>query len=394
MKKTVRIFNPEHDLALAFGAENYTAPPMAQRLRRDLQLLPAWISSPHDSLLSQNTEDDTLFLNSLNSKYSIEVFAFPYSSLNHAENIIPWGWDYDLRKRLFTSGAQSRILPSDSQIDSIRQLSHRRLTIEFQNILHDKISEIQCPIPVELNNFNDIHSFAVNYSEAYIKAPWSASGKGIFRVLDSEAIEFERWCRGILRRQGSILCEQPLSPLMDFALEFECLDGCTSFIGYSIFHNDAHRSFDSGEVMSSAKLRDKICSTLQNDSLIDRVKAVLIDILNSKIAPFYNGCLGIDMLIYQDADNSPLLNPCIEINLRHTMGIVTSIIGDKFINPASQGIFKIEYHKKPISSVYIKNIAVEHPLKIQNGKIIEGFQLLAPLYNDSRYCAYIIVNRD
>ena len=40
--RSIFIFNPENDLALANGGPNYTAPPFAQQLRRDLQLLPAW----------------------------------------------------------------------------------------------------------------------------------------------------------------------------------------------------------------------------------------------------------------------------------------------------------------------------------------------------------------
>ena len=40
-KKELYIFNPENDLALAFGEEGYTAPTTALQLKRDLQMLPA-----------------------------------------------------------------------------------------------------------------------------------------------------------------------------------------------------------------------------------------------------------------------------------------------------------------------------------------------------------------
>ena len=42
--KEIYLFNPEHDLALAHGAHNYTAPPFARQLRHDLRLLPAWVA--------------------------------------------------------------------------------------------------------------------------------------------------------------------------------------------------------------------------------------------------------------------------------------------------------------------------------------------------------------
>ena len=40
MMKDVYLFNPEHDLALAHGAHNYTAPPFARQFRHDLRSLP------------------------------------------------------------------------------------------------------------------------------------------------------------------------------------------------------------------------------------------------------------------------------------------------------------------------------------------------------------------
>ena len=42
--KEVYLFNPEHDLALAHGAHNYTAPPFARQFRHDLRLLPSWVA--------------------------------------------------------------------------------------------------------------------------------------------------------------------------------------------------------------------------------------------------------------------------------------------------------------------------------------------------------------
>jgi len=50
--KEIYLFNPEHDLALAHGAHNYTAPPFARRLRYDLRLLPAWLATAGDILRS------------------------------------------------------------------------------------------------------------------------------------------------------------------------------------------------------------------------------------------------------------------------------------------------------------------------------------------------------
>ena len=36
------LFNPENDLAIAFGGENYTPPPAAQLIGKELSTLPLW----------------------------------------------------------------------------------------------------------------------------------------------------------------------------------------------------------------------------------------------------------------------------------------------------------------------------------------------------------------
>ena len=36
------LFNPENDLAIAFGGENYTPPPAAQLIGKELSALPEW----------------------------------------------------------------------------------------------------------------------------------------------------------------------------------------------------------------------------------------------------------------------------------------------------------------------------------------------------------------
>ena len=38
----LNLFNPENDLAIALGGENYTPPPAAQLIGKELSTLPLW----------------------------------------------------------------------------------------------------------------------------------------------------------------------------------------------------------------------------------------------------------------------------------------------------------------------------------------------------------------
>ena len=221
----VYLFNPEHDLALAHGSHNYTAPPFARRLRHDLRLLPAWVAPagayvaiPDEARL----DEDERWL----SDHHLDVIPVPLSTIADLGpcSIHPWGWDAALRYQLLQAGVSSDYLPTDEQLDWIRRLSHRRVTIAVHQALGDAFS----PCPVELSTREDVIAFMNQHPGCYLKMPWSGSGKGIYRVIDPQGDQHVvRWIDGTLHRQGALLCEVGLDRLQDFAIECECRGGKT-----------------------------------------------------------------------------------------------------------------------------------------------------------------------
>ncbi|MEG0700735.1 MAG: hypothetical protein RR442_04280 [Muribaculaceae bacterium] len=393
MKHKTYIFNPDNDLALAFGGENYTAPPMATCLRYDLQMLPAWYCDENSSILA-NAPENQQWLDNLSKNLHLKSEIIKTSQLSTIDtDFMAWGWSHDMRKRLIDCNVPQDRLPSKNYIDKIRNLSHRSTSIIIHNALREELSMNFSPIPIELHDFDSIKSFAKEHQYCYIKAPWSSSGKGIFRVLDINAIDFKRWTNGILLRQGSLLCEEALDKVLDFAMEFYCKNGIATFSGYSIFNNDNHCSFDNGLVMPTMMLHNNLIAIYGNENIILDVRNTLEKILTTIIAPHYTGYLGIDMLFYRDAKKIKL-NPCVELNLRMTMGMVTSIIGDKLLAPQSQGKFAIRYYKTTQEIVNtITQKAIESPIKYSNGKIISGTQFLTPTYQASHYAASLEIQR-
>lgn len=389
----LRIFNPEHDLALAFGGTNYTPPPMARLLKRDLQLLPAWIGGSGDSVLSQDVDLDVKWLKDLNDRYDLGVDVVSVGQIEHFNEIQPWGWNKFLQRRLFLDGAKAEALKSDIDIENIRKLSHRRISIEVHRRFLERVEGLRDLTPVECISLDEVLDFARRYPCAYTKAPWSSSGKGIYRALDINGLDFTRWCSGIIKRQGSIMCEKPLNSVLDFAMEFKCCKGVSEFVGYSIFNNDAHSSFSGGLLGSTELLQNKIVQTLCDERLLNDVREVACIIIDELISPYYEGFLGIDMMIYRDDSGELCLNPCIELNLRTTMGVVSSIIGNRILDNGVEGTFHVDFFKTPITEEYCNELISKNPLQITtNGKIKSGVQFLTPLYKDAQYCAYISVH--
>jgi len=320
----VYLFNPEHDLALAHGAHNYTAPPFARQFRHDMRLLPAWLA-PAGSFVAvpddSSIEDDRRWL--LDHQLNIEPVTVSQIGDLGTCCIHPWGWDATLRHQLLQAGVLPEYLPTDEQLDWIRRLSHRRVTIA----VHEALGKQFSPCPVELDNYSDVQDFITNHPGCYLKMPWSGSGKGIYRVIDPQGDNHvPRWIEGALNRQGSLLCEVGLDRIQDFAIECECIGGEINLIGYSVFDSDFHSQYGAGRV---AKKEDLHKSLLQQYPALDQVVESVLSALEDIIAPHYNGPMGVDMMLYRDESGSIAINPCVEINLRMTMGMVTAALGER-----------------------------------------------------------------
>jgi len=319
----VYLFNPEHDLALAHGAHNYTAPPFARRLRYDLRLLPAWLATagayiavPDDAPI----DEDRRWL----KDHHLEVTPITISEIADLGpcRIHPWGWDATLRHQLLQAGVSPDYLPTDEQLDWIRRLSHRRMTIAVHQALGNAFS----PCPVELSTVEDVSAFMHRHPGCYLKMPWSGSGKGIYRVIDpSGDNHVPRWIAGALHRQGSLLCEVGLDRVQDFAIECMCGDGRTTLTGYSVFDSDFHSQFGSGRVAPMTELHQQLLDVYP---ALDQVVEKVLKAIDSLIAPHYSGPLGVDMMLYRGDKGEIALNPCVEINLRMTMGMVTAAMGN------------------------------------------------------------------
>ena len=320
----VYLFNPEHDLALAHGAHNYTAPPFARRFRHDLRLLPAWLAPagsyvavPDDAPI----DEDRHWLHG----HHLDIKPIPVSKIADlgACCIHPWGWDAALRYQLLLHGISPEYLPTDEQLDWIRTLSHRRTTIA----VHQALGEAFSPCPVELPTQEDVADFINRHPGCYLKMPWSGSGKGIYRVIDPQGDNHvPLWIAGALKRQGSLLCEVGLDRVQDFAVECESHEGKTLLTGYSVFDSDFHSQFGTGKVTPKEELHQLLLNQYPDlDNVVDNV----LKATDRIVAPHYNGPLGIDMMLYRDEKGGIALNPCVEINLRMTMGMVTAAMGSR-----------------------------------------------------------------
>ena len=386
--KHIYLFNPQNDLALATGGINYVAPPFAMQMAHDLAVLPAFIAEP-GSLLVTDSDLDAEWLEHLNSTFGLGVHAIKRSELRRFTDyqIMPWGWCLDLRRRLIKWGVSSQCLPTKEQIYHLRGLSHRRVSVLIHLRLRELLGKQLCPMPVELALDNEVLNFVSRHGNCFIKTPWSSSGRGIYHTINGVSPDFEQWCRGSLKRQGSLLCEQGLDKVMDIAVEFYCKNGKTTVKGYSHFTTDSHSQYDHGEVAPNKVLKDKIVALYPH---FDEVEVALTQVLDEMIAPHYQGWLGVDMLLFnaqsKGDDNEIGINPCVELNLRPTMGAITSVIGDTMLATGTGAVFRIEQRSSSQAPWPQSQDTV-----VENGRLVAGTLQLTPPSTTALYRAVLEV---
>ena len=383
MEGKVFIFNPENDLALAYGEEGYTAPPAARQLRRDLQMLPVWYCEAGSAVLSQCCEEDSAWLGGLRESFGIEARCIAINHLqNHCCDYRPWGWSRDLRRRLLNECVPAGQLPTAEQIYRWRELSHRRISQRLLRWVCERVVAPMPELPHEAHTVAEVRDYELRHPRCYIKAPWSSSGHGVYRVLEPQSRNFEIWTQGVINRQGSIMCEPALEAVQDFAIEYQCQGGTARQVGYSVFGNDTHSAYSGGIVAHEATLRGIIVEKLGDERLLDAVREAVRQFVEAEIAPSYEGYLGVDMMVYAAEGGERRLNPCIELNLRTTMGVVTALFAQRYLAPGVTGRFVVEQGKEA---------AAGGPAVIEGGKLLGGTLWLTPRYADSRYTARIDV---
>ena len=295
---TLYVFNPENDMALADGHPGYTPPVQIQQMRRELWWLPQWWAEDEDIVWNGeerlNLSDDT--------------------------RILPWGWSPALCHQLKQAGVQESLLPSQKELELLRQLSHRQTAVSL-------LQELRGELPLDghlagksalCRNIKEAEETANAYGEALLKSPWSSSGRGLMKTDNPQ---WKAWASRILKAQGSIVVEQFLHKVTDFALEF-WLDGKggVEYRGLSLFYTNERGAYLGNWV---APEEQKLAWLAQYIPLqyLQAIRAWW----TARLSRFdYAGPVGIDMMLAQEG-----ICPCIEVNWRWTMGLVSCLVAEQ-----------------------------------------------------------------
>ncbi len=385
------IFNPENDLALAFGGINYTPPPAAQRIARELALLPLWYAREGEETTICSAEpvpDD--FRRSLEPLgLAVSTVAFKQIGELPFDRIEVWGWNLALAHRLHQAGVDNRLLPSPEQCNHLRRLAHRRLATEAGRYLASHIDYPMPPLPVELHTPDEVRAFTEQSDRKVLKAPWSGSGRGLYWNLYGYDTSLAQWSNGVLQKQGVLMGEPFYEKERDWAMEFYSDGTRVTFAGYSSFLTDNHGAYKENRLTTDHRLHKELSAAV-GTHVVTAVREALASFFTERIAPVYTGYLGVDMMTYLAPDGTTRLHPFVEINLRMNMGVVARRIADRFVAPGYEGHYRIDYFPRP-GTLYRDHLERlhQHPARIVDGRFAGGYFALTPVLPDSQYRACI-----
>ena len=296
MSEQIYIFNPEHDLCIANGDENFVPPRSAVGFAKDNIDLSEHLRRPN----------------------------------KQRRQIIPWGWNHALKKRLINEGIDPATLPSEEELQFIRTHSRREFALDVHSRLNCGDPQIiGTDYRIVATNICEIETFISANGSAVLKSPLSGSGKGIRFVREKLSESDEGWCRKTIAKQGSVIVERRFEIIKECAMLFECHHEGIDFIGYSLFES-RNGAYSKNILASNEDIEDMIAKYISRDTLI-AIREGLAAILADTLAGHYEGFLGVDQMICLAA--SPVFIPVSEINLRMTMGLIARNQYDYFLNP-------------------------------------------------------------
>lgn len=403
MSGRLYVFNPTNEMAIANGQVSYMPPAHLRRFENDLAALPWMFAEKRDFILvGQRSGNSLKHLVDLGWEMPTIVTSPEEIPSGTKLEFSPWGWSpaiYNKLKPFFRyATAQWQEHPFSRWDNRLSHLLSRETGYRLLNEIRvlwqrfpQKYDLLEVPAqPITINNFEQLsHIFKKITPPAVVKTPWSASGRGLFRIRNYEDDPSQSdWVRGMLKRQGKVYIEKMLSGIQDVSFQF-IIKNNIQYQGHNFFYTDVSGQFEGCAVgypvNPSPHFRDtsKVLEALHQgrDIVQEALKRIGIETL-------YWGPAGIDGLFFENEKKEMKLHPCLEINLRYNMGLA-NICLQKRIHSTARGKWKTALFKQESWTDFCKRKKRENPLKMEDKKIKKGFLPLIDADTEKLFGAWL-----
>jgi len=402
----IYLFNPTCEYAIANGNSNWQPNQILRKMESDLSALPLFFAKKDDYVLVDRILS-TEFIETLQQiDIDIPNFILKNDAIKNEDfiglpknKLLPWGWSPSIHKFLSpikeSCSAEFQQSPVFNWKPEHREITSRKFALGILKRLQSTLNTDYI-IPVEYTpkvciTQNDFETAIQQWGEVMIKAPWSSSGRGL-QPITKTPVHPKVWEKvlGIVKEQGYATAEPLLNKVLDLAFLFELKKGRIKYLGISNFCTNKKGQYHGNYLNGLPKTIEKRVSEFV-DFIVNEIRQPIINAIeNSKMAIHYEGVFGVDTLIYYDRNNRIKINPCLEINVRHTMGLLALRL-EKIIYENKKGIYRTYYQPETSFYDFNKGMTKKYPPKIVENKIVSGFFALSEAAKNSLFGAYILL---
>ena len=380
--KTLYLFNPENDMALASASPYYMVPSNIKKMSADLSALPAWYAPMGNNVLLGDERQKEWM--EKKCRFSLRM-EWSVGLLPYYIKVCPWGWNPALIRCLKDAGVPGEAMLTDGRMETVRRLSSRQTAVDLLPRLR---IEQTLGESFAFTSFEKLLAFVAKDEELLLKSPWSGSGKGIQKIKGGLEAPVYGWAKRVISTQGSIVVEPFYQKVVDFAMEFYSDGKEVSFVGYSLFEADCRGIYKENVLASDQVIETRLASYVPLE-VLSEIRKRCMEELGSLLADAYVGYLGVDMMICEE-DGTYKVHPCVEVNLRMNMGVVSRLLYDNHVCEDAEGRYVIEYFPKNGEALrFHETMQAEYPLEMQDGRIKRGYLSLTPVFEDTSYQIFI-----
>lgn len=402
----IHYFNPGHETEVWLDKENYTPPAPVAQMRNELAALPIWYAEAGDAIYLETEQACRVsaFMEQLPREITPAVRLLDRRAIGATDLatavVQPWGLSRPALRRFRQLKEETQAafaLPAWQA--SYKPLGSRRTAAVCLERIRRSLPDEQLPeTPRFCRTLPEISRAVTSFQKrtgghpCLLKTPYSSSGRGLLWLKGEPlATNEQKWVEGALAKQGEVSVEPVVDKVLDFALEYRADGhGEVEELGLSLFQTGAGGNYGSNSLQEQAALERQLIAYV-GEQRLHRVRTAVRKALQTVLATDYAGYLGVDMLIYRRADGFAI-HPCVEINLRYTMGLVALQLYRKWLFPGSTGRFLITYTKRE-GEAYASHCAMRqaYPLVIRDGRIVSGYLPLCPVMPETCFRAYSII---
>lgn len=371
------VFNPGHEEALACPyPQNYTPSKTVRKMMSDLASLMRILAEENDYIYYPNREGNDAEIRY--AKDDSVIHPEDYPRLPHLELSL-WAWEPHLGWAIVAWARENRLSLDFPLVGkAYHTMSHRSSATTLLRSLSEVIPElvprdiipIWCGIKSDDIHFTTQVIHKQGYNSLMLKRPFTSSGRGVMELRLPLSNEDLTLIEKYIRQHESVSIERKLRKQKDYALLLHIGQDRANVVGYSKFVTETSRgvSYAGNILMSEEAIREELVQAIGGTELWQKLEGFLREYLWENLGGAYQGYVGIDMMTYLDKEGKLCLHPCIEINVRCTMGVLASRLQKQL--GIERGYYRVGYVPKPLEEV-------------------EGRQFLSPKREHPHFIAYI-----